>query len=859
MAKKQPRQKKARRSARKEAAQKIPSTPTWHHLWDNLPNSTQHIICITFLVAVSFAFFAPIHFGGLQIRSVDITQFRGMAQSVLEYQEATGEPALWATNPFGGMPAYKISYEKAIWQFDKITRFLRSIIWPSSHLILMFLGMYALVFFLVRDKLAGVMAACAIGLTTYLPVFLMAGHNSKFETLAFTPWLVLAFAYAMRNPKLLSGLLFAMAFALNLRAGHEQITYYTAFMLGIWWIVEGITAARKGKLKPFGAATGWLFMGTVLGLLMNAHPLLATLEYKDFSTRGASSGGPAGVGGLAWDYAMAWSQGVGELITLLIADGYGGGGGLGTTYWGEKTFTGGPHYIGGLVILLACLAVWKVRHKMVWGLGGATLLMVLFSVGENFEALNRLMFNYFPFFDAFRVPETWLILVVLGLIMLAGYGIRYASQSLIDEDAEATTRSVYKAAGTAIGVLLLLLVMKDVFFDFERPNEVQTLASVMARGDVNLMPQATQRAQQIVTQFKSERIELYNQDAMRTLIVVLLGGAALVGYRRKWIPAWLMKIAFILLVLIDLWGVGRRHFHKDAPQLVSSVRAENPIDRYPYDDFLVQRLNEAGGLGHFRVIVLPDVQTENARPAYFYETLSGYHGAKLRLYQDFLDHILFSGTGLPNENALDMMNVGYVVAPVAYPGMQEVDQGTYGQNTPYVVSRNTDVLPRAYFVGETEILDTAEETWARLQDPSFDPHITALLPNNIDFETTSIDSTSTATVSLESYGPREIVWRLSTDAPRLLVVGEVYYPAGWHAMLNGEPIDIHRANHLLRAVAIPSGSHTLTMRFDPPGHYRGLWIAGLSTFLVYGGVIGLLGLAWLRRRQEEHNSKGKDA
>ena len=43
----------------------------------------------------------------------------------------------------------------------------------------------------------------------------------------------------------------------------------------------------------------------------------------------ASSGGEAGAGGLDWAYAMAWSQGVGELVTLLIAEAYGGA----AAYW----------------------------------------------------------------------------------------------------------------------------------------------------------------------------------------------------------------------------------------------------------------------------------------------------------------------------------------------------------------------------------------------------------------------------------------------------------------------------------------------------------------------------------------------
>jgi hypothetical protein len=166
------------------------------------------------------------------------------------------------------------------------------------------------------------------------------------------------------------------------------------------------------------------------------------------------------------------------------------------------------------------------------------------------------------------------------------------------------------------------------------------------------------------------------------------------------------------------------------------------------------------------------------------------------------------------------------------------------------VLENTDYVPRAYFVGQTEVIREPQPTWQRLRDSSFTPQQAAILPEPLGAAVTPIDSASTTSVTLQEYAPREISWRVQTDAPRLLVVSEVYYPAGWTATVDGEPAEIHRANYLLRAVHVPAGEHTVTMRFDPQVHTTGVWISAVSTAFVYGGVLVLLGLPYVRRRHD---------
>ena len=822
----------------------------WRGLWSILSDRVQHFVCLAALLLISFGFFAPIHFSGRSLFATDIMQFRSMADPVIQAGEETGHTPLWMPNAFGGMPAYTVSYSPRIWQIDTIITQLRKAIWPSSHFILLLIGTYLLIVFLTKNKWAGVLAAAAYGLTTYLPVLLATGHNTKFLALCYGPWLMLAFVYVLKKPSLLSTLFFAITLAVNLRANHVQITYYFTFTIVVWWIVEVFVAVRKGHFRPLVVSTVWLVVGSILALLMVAQPYLTIFEYKAYTIRGAAAGGEA-TGGLEWQYAMAWSQGIGETVTLLIADAFGGGG---STYWGPKGFTAGPHHVGGVVIMLALLAIWKYRRNVVLGLGIAAMLMILFSFGEYFPLLNRLMFDYFPLFDAFRVPETWLSVVAFTLAVLAGLGSAYIvrKEKSLDEEKE-KTKAVYVVVGGMIGLVILLLVSKNVFFSFERANEYEQLIQQVIVQQPDLSPdnpQVQSFVREQIATWKAERADTFSSDAVRTLVFLLLAGLILVAYRKDKLPSWAMQAVLALLVVIDLWGVDRRYFNTDI--LVRSERIEETIPTYNFDQYVIDRQQAAGGMGHFRVLSLEQNDpTSWARPSYHFESLGGYSAAKLRLYQDYIDQVLFTGSGQPNENALDLLNTRFVIARNQLPGTDIVYQD---EQTGFMVLENPDVVPRAFFVGETEIISSAQETWQLLRSDRFDPYRTAILPEPLALETTPLDSLTIASAHLVRYTPDVIVWNVRTDAPRLLVLSEIYYPAGWTATLDDVPVPIHRADYLLRSVFVPEGDFTLTMRFEPRKHLLGIWVAGVTTVLVYLTTFLFLGFMWQQQKKGMENS-----
>jgi uncharacterized membrane protein YfhO len=78
---------------------------------------------------------------------------------------------------------------------------------------------------------------------------------------------------------------------------------------------------------------------------------------------------------------------------------------------------------------------------------------------------------------------------------------------------------------------------------------------------------------------------------------------------------------------------------------------------------------------------------------------------------------------------------------------------------------------------------------------------------------------------------------VATEQPALLVVSEIYYPAGWVARIDGGETPIYPVNTILRGVMVPPGRHTVTLDFEPADLRLGRWISRLALLAVILGFI----------------------
>ena len=188
----------------------------------------------------------------------------------------------------------------------------------------------------------------------------------------------------------------------------------------------------------------------------------------------------------------------------------------------------------------------------------------------------------------------------------------------------------------------------------------------------------------------------------------------------------------------------------------------------------------------------------------------------------------------PDSRLLDLANMKYFFLPWPYdPGPRFKKAGVWG---PMTVYENTAALPRAYLVSRALPAATGQDAYAALRSEAFDPRTTVVLqapqlPRTAD---------GGGTVAWTSRQSDRVELRVEAKADSILVVSDTDYP-GWEADVDGTATPILRANLAFRAVAVPAGSHRVTMTFRPSSARNGLLLSGLS-------AVAILAFCALRKR-----------
>jgi len=300
-------------------------------------------------------------------------------------------------------------------------------------------------------------------------------------------------------------------------------------------------------------------------------------------------------------------------------------------------------------------------------------------------------------------------------------------------------------------------------------------------------------------------------------------------------------------------------FHGVLPQLLGG-------DPHPFSQELAQAFRPDASItflknqpGLFRIFAGIDprdpLYMDNSFAYHGLQSITGYSPAKLKIYQTMLDSCMYRGSdpAFPlNMNIVDMLNVEYLVVHGRLPEPQfqlvNVDQGQR-----ILTYRNPGALPRAFYVRDVFTAAGDGDVFRMLNSREFSPARTAILYKELPGGIAPVDSMHAPRIT--SYKSREI--RITTDvpAPALLVLSEVYYPAGWRAFVDGTETEIYRTDYILRSVLIPGGTHEVVFTFDPP-LYRTGWVLSNAAWglVVIFVAIGLWRVQGLRRSAGNHDA-----
>lgn len=801
-----------------------------------------YLLGLIILFLVNYIYFLP-QFQGKEVLQGDIISHNGASVEIGKYWASKGEQLFWTNAMFGGMPTFMIGVSLKAFYLDWIPQILQfDIPYPMGVFLAQMIAFYIMMSVMGIHPLIGVIGAIAFGLTTNNFVLFEAGHNSKLGTIIFNP-LVIAGLYIIYKYKkyIIGGIVFSVATANSLNANHPQMTFYfvlTCIVLAIVWVVEAIKDKEIAHLLKTIAT---VVIAASISLAATSSTWLVSLDYSKDSLRGqpiltpeissSSSASAENVGnqasesatgaGLQWDYAMMWSNKTQDLLSVLIPFAAGGSSGETTKegatfkllvsngaktnedgkmglpfYWGGLPFTSGPNYLGAVMIFLFTFGFFLEKSSLKWWALLSVFLTLFLSMGQHFETLQRLFFEYMPFYNKFRAPSSILtitpfFLPILGLFAL--HNLCYRKYP-----ADAVNKALLYSFSMIGGLTLFLALFAESIFDFKGPSDGQLQPIVL-------------------TNIIQDRIAFFKADAFRSFYFIGSAAIALFLFSKNYLKPALLIASIAVLTLLDHWIIGQRYLGKssfDNPVTMDTPLKERPIDK----EISSLETNR----GNYRVLDLAVSTFGNSTTSYYHNTIGGYHAAKLMRYNDIIEKQISNN----NQNVINMLNAKYIIRQDQTLSVNPLATGT------------------AWFIDTLRKVNTPNEEMAALNN--FNPQEEAIiLDNEFNNYAGNFDPQKGGEITLTDYDPQNLVYSYTADSPQFAVFSEIWYGPnkGWQAYIDDKPVDHVRVNYILRALKVPEGKHTIAFRFKPVKIQQYITISRTASGILMVALLGMIGWA----------------
>ncbi len=540
-----------------------------------------------------------------------------------------------------------------------------------------------------------------------------------------------------------------------------------------------------------------------------------------------------------------------------------------------------------LAYLLAGIFLW--RDTLSYALFAALFLTLALSWGRHYMPLTDFFLDHIPGYNKFRAVTIILVVVELCAPVL---GVLYVDR-LLKEGAwdKVRTRATLIPVAGLVALLLVMAAVPDSLFDFLSDAERAQFTA-----QVDASPAAEGQVAAYVQGLKDVRIGIFREDVLRSLLFVLAGAALVVLAGRRTIGRVPFLAGLGLLVLVDLWAVDKRYVsnEKDKGHYVQwEKKDESTVQRAPdaadiaiyqaeatpaveaeYKEMLAATkarksaqggrsslLNETeqavvrfGALRRhvsYRVATMRD-PFQDPNVSYLHRSVGGYHGAKLKRYQELIEfHLapelrslagLFQGGTTQREvdsvmtgmYAFNMLNTRYFIYDPSKPPL-----------------RNTHAYGAAWFVDEVRWVKSADEEITALR--TVDPRRTALVDERYRaaLGDGAVVADSTATIALTDYRTDHLTYKARSANGGVVVFSEIWYGPDWHAYIDGQPVEHARVDYVLRGLRVPAGEHTVEFRIESRSYTTGGRITMAGSIVVLLLALGVLGLEVVRRRREE--------
>ena len=797
----------------------------------------KHLISLIVFISLTTYLFSPVFFENKEIKQHDIEQWKYSANETIEFRKNNKEEALWSNSMFSGMPAYLIDIKWSNYIISNIQK-IYSVFFPHpvSNILISFISFYIMLLcFRVKPEIA-LFGSIAFTLSSYLIVGIAAGHNARIGTVALLPLIIGGIHLCITRNRNLGFIITAVALALQLRLNHLQITYYTLFILIFYGTNQLIYYYYKNQIKFYFKRILVLTIAAMLAIGTFFGEIWAVLEYSSESIRGNSE--ITNTSGLDKDYAFQYSNGIFEPLTLFIPNILGGSSrqtlerdsNLGKelrknnvstvqinnqlrnvpTYWGDQPLTA-PYFAGSITLFFLILGIMILKRSEKNWIIGLLIISVILSMGSNLSFINNIFFDYLPGYNKFRSVT---FIIIISLFSLSLFSSLTLNKLL--SDVKKYKKHVFRAFLYSISFYIFIFCLSF-------------LLSYSGSVDSNF------------ENFPSWFTDALSQDR-KNLLITDLGYASF----------------FTLILYLSYLGIIYKNLNKQIFTIVpiaiisldhlrittSLIRDDKSCEIYG-DCTFINKKNKQISLSESDQFILENNSNRkrvynlqntfnDAKTSYFHSSIGGYHGAKMRRYQDLIEKKIIKERELlvdklQNNNidfsdlkVINMLNVGYI---------------KFGEDRNNVV-QNRFSNGNAWYIDKLIPVNSPKDEIEMLSDINTKKE--AVYDNQMFDNIKNLDFSSEGNIEVVEYNPNKIIYRSENQKKSFLVFSEIYYPHGWKVLINGKESKLIRVNYILRGLELSPGNHTIEMKFEPKAYMIGDKVILASNYILLILLISII-------------------
>lgn len=640
--------------------------------------------------------------------------------------------------------------------------------------------------------------------------------------------------------------------------------------------------------------------------------------------------------GLNTDYILEYNYAPGEFLSVFIPNAKGGKDDYignnesamekldseyadqvaqSSQYWGGQRFSGGAIYMGAIMFALFLLGLVFVKDSLKWPFL-AFGFVILFLVGkENF--MNDLFLNHFPMYNKFR--DSKMILVILQVIVPA-MALLFIDKLTKKEGVWGNQKTWLIGTGAILGLLAILYISPSIAGSFLKSEEIKQFSD--AAGSVKEADKI-EMINGIKSTLVDARIEIFRADIVRSFLFIALAGLLFFLFFKGKIKPLFVIAGIAVLVLIDQMSISKRYLNNEEGDMGYLSYEEKQTAGLPYapenadkfilasekksvpnfatlsssfaqqmksynlyesieDDASLKQLADYSILGlntDYRVFNFNNPFNETST-SYFHKSIGGYHGAKLKRYQEIID--FYIGNEMQTVNRLisqvkmqklrgldsltidsqekakaifDTLSVSGMLLPDSTPILNML-------NTKYIILDktkepvlNNQANGNAWFVSKVILANNANEEMKALKGFDSKNSVVVNGKETSGFATELGKQTKQPTdkIVLTKYGTNQLTYNSDSKTSLPAVFSEIWYPEGWSCYIDGKKTDkIFRANYILRGAIIPAGKHKIEWKFEPTSYSTGESLSLFSSILLlllFGGI-SFISLRFPRLKEE---------